>query len=179
MKLSGYLVLLGEIGRRIVLTPTSGIGNAICLRSTQQIRTKRFRSPVGNGNRRTFRTRVCRPFGTPHFPPILSRGRSRQRSESNSRANQNQWCQDFDLGRYLPNTDPQQLLTGRQFHEVLKGKDKATRVYELLGFREMDLQLELQASLHLLLKDEDHFSSVFYEKVFGKLHFCASCSNPI
>ncbi len=63
------------------------------------------------------------------------------------------------------------LNIGRKFNPLLAGKEERAEIYELLGFKEMDLQLELQASLHLLLQDEDKFASIFYEKVFEKAPF--------
>lgn len=58
------------------------------------------------------------------------------------------------------------LLIGGRFQVHLAGKEEQVELYELLGFKEMDLQLELQASLHILLEDEDKFAAIFYEKVF-------------
>lgn len=63
---------------------------------------------------------------------------------------------------------PDSLETGRRFTALLDGKDQEVELYELLGFRKMDIQLELQASLHLLLQDEDAFAALFYGKVFEK-----------
>ena len=69
------------------------------------------------------------------------------------------------------NTDKEALEIGRTFDAELAGKDRKVVLHELLGFKKMDLQLELQSSLHLLLKDEDKFSALFYEKVFEKAPF--------
>ncbi len=63
------------------------------------------------------------------------------------------------------------LDIGRDFKSFLAGKENQVELFELLGFKEMDLQLELQASLHLLLQDEDKFAKLFYEKVFEKAPF--------
>lgn len=60
------------------------------------------------------------------------------------------------------------LKPARKFKVSLAGKEKEMTIYELGGFKKMDLQLELQASLHLLLQDEDAFSTIFYTKVFEK-----------
>jgi len=57
---------------------------------------------------------------------------------------------------------------GQSFVNHVAGKEDALELHELRGFKEMDLQLELQASLSLLLKDEDEFAKVFYDKVFTK-----------
>jgi class 3 adenylate cyclase/ferredoxin/hemoglobin-like flavoprotein len=64
------------------------------------------------------------------------------------------------------NSVKEDLNIGREFEVELAGKEHKQIVYELKGFSKMDLQLELQSSLHLLLKDEDEFSARFYEKVF-------------
>ena len=58
------------------------------------------------------------------------------------------------------------LLTGKTFKAQLSGKDQETELYELLGFKEMDLQLELQSSLHNMLEDPDYFAKSFYDRVF-------------
>lgn len=61
--------------------------------------------------------------------------------------------------------------TGKSFNRILKGKEEPIPLHELKGFVDMDLQLELQASLHLLLKDEDEFARIFYDKIFVKAPF--------
>ncbi len=66
------------------------------------------------------------------------------------------------------------LDIGQEFKVPLAGKEEPVTLYELKGFRKMDLQLELQASLHMLLHDEDKFSKLFYEKVFEKAPFVRS-----
>ncbi|MEM7575034.1 MAG: adenylate/guanylate cyclase domain-containing protein [Bacteroidota bacterium] len=58
------------------------------------------------------------------------------------------------------------LQLGRTFHPELAGKEGRQTLHELLRFQEMDLQLELQSTLHLLLNDEDEFAKIFYDKVF-------------
>ncbi|MEZ5040680.1 MAG: adenylate/guanylate cyclase domain-containing protein [Saprospiraceae bacterium] len=63
------------------------------------------------------------------------------------------------------------LDIGREFKVTLAGKETSSTLYELKGFSKMDLQLELQASLHLLLQDEEAFSALFYQKVFEKAPF--------
>lgn len=63
------------------------------------------------------------------------------------------------------------LDVGREFKVTLAGKEKVSTLIELKGFSKMDLQLELQASLHLLLQDEEAFSALFYQKVFEKAPF--------
>lgn len=66
------------------------------------------------------------------------------------------------------NIEKKYLKIGGVFDSSLKGKKKKFKLYELLGFSDMDMQLELQASLYYLLKDEDLFASLFYSKVFEK-----------
>lgn len=65
-------------------------------------------------------------------------------------------------------TESNLLELGRRFEPQLRGKEEPIVLHELLGFRQMDLQLELQASLHTLLKDEDRFSAAFYARVFER-----------
>ncbi len=57
---------------------------------------------------------------------------------------------------------------GRAFNVQLDGKEEAIKIHELKGFQEMDIQLEVQASLHLLLKDEELFAQIFYNRIFEK-----------
>ena len=58
------------------------------------------------------------------------------------------------------------LLVGENYYAELAGKEECIQLYDLKGFKEMDLQLELQASLHLMLQDEVAFAQLFYDKVF-------------
>ncbi len=67
--------------------------------------------------------------------------------------------------------DKGSLDIGKSFHTTLTGKAEQTEIHEVLNFKQMDLQLELQASLYMLLQDEDLFAKVFYEKVFEKAPF--------
>lgn len=71
----------------------------------------------------------------------------------------------------LRSAEKEVLDIGREFKVNLAGKEEQASLYELKGYSKMDLQLELQASLHLLLQDEDAFSALFYEKVFAKAPF--------
>lgn len=58
------------------------------------------------------------------------------------------------------------LLINNIYSAALAGKDDVAELYDLIGFKDMDLQLELQASLHLMLHDEIAFAKLFYDKVF-------------
>ena len=58
------------------------------------------------------------------------------------------------------------LETGNTFDLELTGKEGIARLTEIKGFKEMDPQLELQSSLHLMLDDQDRFAEVFYDNVF-------------
>lgn len=69
------------------------------------------------------------------------------------------------------NLEKETLVLGQPFLAQVAGKEDPLELIELKGFLEMDLQLELQASLHLMLEDEDEFSRIFYEKVFTKAPF--------
>ena len=62
--------------------------------------------------------------------------------------------------------DEDSIIIGKIFKNEVAGKEEALKLYELKGFKNMDLQLELQASLNIMLKDEDEFARIFYDKVF-------------
>ena len=66
----------------------------------------------------------------------------------------------------LKGVNEEGLLLGKTVNAVLYGKEEPTELHELLGFKEMDLQLELQSSLHTMLEDNDRFASEFYDQVF-------------
>lgn len=55
---------------------------------------------------------------------------------------------------------------GSLFKMIPDGKETETEIFEVLGFKEMDIQLELQASLPLMFEDQDRFASDFYTRVF-------------
>jgi class 3 adenylate cyclase/ferredoxin/hemoglobin-like flavoprotein len=63
------------------------------------------------------------------------------------------------------------LNIGSHFSCLLAGKEDRIDLYEVVGFKELDLQLELQDSLHLLLQDEERFASIFYGKLFSVAPF--------
>ena len=58
------------------------------------------------------------------------------------------------------------LDTGREFDMHLEGKEGSALLTEVLGFKKLDTQLELQASLNIMLNDQDAFAETFYAKVF-------------
>tara|TARA_Y100000385_G_scaffold281359_1_gene334036 strand:+ start:4046 stop:5164 length:1119 start_codon:yes stop_codon:yes gene_type:complete len=58
------------------------------------------------------------------------------------------------------------IMIGESFDADLAGIEETAELYELIGFKDMDLQLELQASLNLMLDDEDKFAALFYNNVF-------------
>ncbi|WP_224482911.1 adenylate/guanylate cyclase domain-containing protein [Robertkochia aurantiaca] len=60
----------------------------------------------------------------------------------------------------------QDVEIARSFKTLLSGKENICNLFEVLGFKEMDMKLELQASLHQLLEDQERFASLFYEKLF-------------
>lgn len=69
------------------------------------------------------------------------------------------------------NVDKNTVIVGKNFRNILAGKDDPLSLYELIGFSDMDLQLELQSSMNIMLKDEERFASIFYDKVFNKAPF--------
>ncbi len=60
----------------------------------------------------------------------------------------------------------EKLRVGQEFQVELQGKAEVASLTEVLGFNEMDAQLELQSSLHIMLKDQEEFARIFYNKVF-------------
>ncbi|MCF7568140.1 2Fe-2S iron-sulfur cluster-binding protein [Sabulilitoribacter arenilitoris] len=60
------------------------------------------------------------------------------------------------------------LDIGRSFSSQMDGHNHETIIHELLGFQNVDIQLELQQSLDFLLKNEDVFAEKFYGKLFDK-----------
>lgn len=64
---------------------------------------------------------------------------------------------------------PKNILNlGKKYNNQMEGHEHETILYELIGFKEMDIQLELQNSLDYLLRNEDEFAEKFYNKVFTK-----------
>jgi class 3 adenylate cyclase/hemoglobin-like flavoprotein len=61
-----------------------------------------------------------------------------------------------------------ELNTGKTFSEKLRGHEHETTFHELLGFKNLDIQLELQSSLEHLLRNEDEFAAEFYRRIFEK-----------
>ncbi|MEM7512570.1 MAG: adenylate/guanylate cyclase domain-containing protein [Bacteroidota bacterium] len=66
----------------------------------------------------------------------------------------------------LENVPKESLVIGESFNKLLAGKEESMNLFEVKEFQEMDMQLELQASLHVLLQDEDTFADTFYQHVF-------------
>lgn len=69
---------------------------------------------------------------------------------------------------FLSNFPDNVLKTGLSSTVKLKGKESEILVHEVLDFVEPDTNLEVQATLDLLLKNEDSFASNFYERLFNK-----------
>ena len=68
---------------------------------------------------------------------------------------------------FLGNIPDNTLEIGLELMVNLKGKDEIIPVYEILGFQQPDTNLEVQATLDLLLKDETAFAERFYGKLFS------------
>lgn len=84
-------------------------------------------------------------------------------------------AQNKELGTNLLVSDvflakfPQGVLNrGLTTAVSVKGKENELLLHEILGFAEPDTHLEVQATLDVILKDEERFASIFYEKVFKK-----------
>jgi len=71
----------------------------------------------------------------------------------------------------LQNLDRKAIDISDSYFSAVAGKRDDLLVHEFEGFKKMDLQLELQSSLHYLLQDEEKFSLIFYNKVFKKAPF--------
>ena len=50
---------------------------------------------------------------------------------------------------------------------IVKGKTEPIKVHEINGFFKPDTNLEVQATLDEILKNEDEFAEKFYERVFN------------
>ena len=69
---------------------------------------------------------------------------------------------------FLSNFPDNVLKVGLSSKVKLKGKESDIKVHEVLDFVEPDTNLEVQATLDLLLKNEDRFASNFYARLFEK-----------
>lgn len=69
---------------------------------------------------------------------------------------------------FLANFPPGTLKEGINTLVNVKGKEEPITVHEILGFEQPDTNLEVQATLDLILKNEDEFARKFYDKVFKK-----------
>ncbi len=58
------------------------------------------------------------------------------------------------------------LKINQVINRNLKGKEESFELYEIEGFSEPDIHLELQSSLDYILQNAEVFSQKFYEKVF-------------
>ena len=83
--------------------------------------------------------------------------------------------QNKNLGTHLLITDDvlahlpkESVIIGSNAEVSLTGKEQTYVAHEVLGFAKPDVNLELQATLDVLLKDEDRFADVFYHKVFAQ-----------
>jgi class 3 adenylate cyclase len=70
--------------------------------------------------------------------------------------------------QFLSNFPDNILKVGLSSTVKLKGKESDIKVHEILDFVEPDTNLEVQATLDLLLKNEDRFASNFYKRLFEK-----------
>lgn len=68
----------------------------------------------------------------------------------------------------LKSVPPDTFETGREFTTRFAGHEHESNLYELKGFKEMDIQLELQRSLDYLFLNKDEFAENFYKRVFEK-----------
>ena len=68
----------------------------------------------------------------------------------------------------LQSLPPNSLEIEAKHVKHLKGKPDPFTLYEVKGFQELDLNLELQASLDDLMKSEQQFAQLFYDRLFEK-----------
>lgn len=57
---------------------------------------------------------------------------------------------------------------GKEFNTQFAGHEHDSKLYELKGFKEIDIQLELQSSMDFLFTNKDEFARKFYDRVFTK-----------
>lgn len=69
---------------------------------------------------------------------------------------------------FINNLKPDTLKTGIKESVNLKGKEQTFNLVEILGFSHFDTNLEIQASMELLLKDNDGFAECFYNRLFQR-----------
>lgn len=68
-----------------------------------------------------------------------------------------------ELLKHIPENT---LKLGIHSNELLKGKKELHPVVEIKRFAEPDIHLEVQATLDVLLQNEEQFAATFYHKVF-------------
>ncbi|WP_215226646.1 adenylate/guanylate cyclase domain-containing protein [Echinicola shivajiensis] len=69
---------------------------------------------------------------------------------------------------FMENLPKNTVKIGKTTKVSLKGKQEEFELFEMRGFAHFDTNLEVQASLDLLLKNEDGFAQRFYDKLFIK-----------
>ncbi|QCK16833.1 adenylate/guanylate cyclase domain-containing protein [Mangrovivirga cuniculi] len=69
---------------------------------------------------------------------------------------------------FINNLPPDTLMTGLREEVNLKGKEQTFKLVEILGFNHFDTNLEIQASMEILLKDNEGFAEYFYDKLFTR-----------
>ncbi|WP_186755912.1 adenylate/guanylate cyclase domain-containing protein [Echinicola salinicaeni] len=69
---------------------------------------------------------------------------------------------------FMDNLPEKTAKVGKKTKVSLKGKQEEFELFEIKGFAHFDTNLEVQASLDLLLKNEDRFAQRFYDKLFIK-----------
>ena len=71
-------------------------------------------------------------------------------------------------GELLDRLPPGTLRLGKQAESLLRGKTKPQALAEVTGFEEPDINLEVQATLDILLRDEDRLAKSFYDRLFAR-----------
>jgi len=63
---------------------------------------------------------------------------------------------------------PDLLSLGKTDRLVLRGKERETKVYEVIKFKDPDINFIIQATINTILHDEEAFARNFYSRVFHK-----------
>ena len=69
---------------------------------------------------------------------------------------------------FYNNVPPEVFDVGVVSSVELKGKDELFSVYEIKGYTKPDINFGVQATLNILLKNEEKFAANFYKKVFDR-----------
>ena len=75
-------------------------------------------------------------------------------------------CQILISNSILKGIEEGTLVMGKSFVKRLKGVEGAVKLHHVMGFKETDINLELQSSLDFIMENSDEFAEKFYARVF-------------